>query len=260
MRQDKLAKLRQLLDGALFSTYSDAKLVLTLDMLKQCPEYNTWWGKSGSSMLVLHGDNNFDYSGVPQSWLSLAPLDLVLELQSLASSASYKAAVAYFSCDQDPTDQDPDPKPPVKPEQVLYNVTEQLLEQQPRIMRKMSDVDDIAHRLKRINSDQEGAEHVTSTAMVDDSCQNIRQILQRCQAPLYIVIDRPELCKGCETWYFVKSLLGLVEEAAATATLKVLLVVRTLCWDIERWRNIVDEKTLQSEKLVILRGDQADCD
>ncbi|KAK3321391.1 hypothetical protein B0T19DRAFT_478497 [Cercophora scortea] len=269
-RQEKQAKLRRLLDGALFSTYDDAKSVLTLDMLKQCPEYKTWWEKSGSSMLVLHGNNNFDYSAVPQSWLSLAPLDLALELQALASSpapSNMKAAVAYFNCDsdQDPItlNQDSDPTSPAKPEQVLYNVTEQLLEQQARVMRKMSDVDDIAHRLKRIKSDQEhreGAEHVTSTAMIDDSCQNIRQILQRCQAPLYIVIDRPELCKGCSTWTFVKSLLGLVEEAAAAATLKVLLVVKTHCWDIESWREVVDEETLRSNKLVILRRDQVDCD
>ncbi|KAK3318126.1 hypothetical protein B0H66DRAFT_621880 [Apodospora peruviana] len=147
-------------------------------------------------MLVLCGNNNFDYSAVPQSWLSLAPLDLALELQSLASSVPSKTAVAYFICDQHPTDQDTDPKPPVKPEQVLYSVVEQLLEQQAQIMRKMSDVDDIAHKLKRINSDGEGAEHVTCIAMIDDNCQNIRQIPQRCQAPLYIVIDSPELCKG----------------------------------------------------------------
>lgn len=251
----------------MFSPYPGTKLVLTLDTLKQSPEYKTWWERSGSSMLVLHGDNNRKYSVSPQSWLSLAPVDLVLELQSLASSWSAAPtptptptpAIAYFNCDGNSDPYRPDRAVVVKPEQVLYSIAEQLLEQQSRIMRKMSDVEDMAHRLRRIHSD-EGA---PPNALVDDSCQNIRQILQRCQAAqtLYVVIDRPELAEGCETWYFVRSLLGLVEDdESAAARLKVLLVVKTLFWDIEDWRGIVDERTLREGKLVILKRNQGDCD
>lgn len=229
LREKKLSEFCKFL-GSVFSPYSEDISLMTLDALRQFPEFQAWQ-KADSSMLILHGSNHSDCSMVPQSWLSLAALDLVQDLRSSSSNV----VVAHCNCEHK-----------MKPEEAMKSITEQLLEQQPQVLRRVSDADDIAYGLR-----------MTNGLSLDGCCHAIAQILQRCNAPVYIVINRPEVCQGRETWHFVKSVLKLVEDA--TVKIKILLVLRRELWNIQDWLHSVEKKTLESDKLVILRRDQTEC-
>lgn len=124
----------------------------------------------------------------------------------------------------------------------MQNIIDQLLEQLPESVRRMTDLHDIVHGIKDHADPLEGC------------CQCVLTIVRKCQRHVYVVIDRPEVCytDGAETWRFVRRLLGLVEEGSGEG-LKVLLVLRTDRFDVERRLGYLGERP---GMLVVKRVDQ----
>ncbi|RSL48176.1 hypothetical protein CEP51_015670 [Fusarium floridanum] len=241
LREKKLHDHCKLLRD-IFAPYQDDLELMTLDKLRRTPEYQKWQD-TRTSMLVLHGVNHADCAGVSQSWLSLSALQLVQDLCGPESGR----VVAHCNCE-----------PLMAVSEVLKSIIEQLLEQQPHVVRRQSGIDDISHGLGLMT----GKGNLTGAATdgFNGCCHAAAEIVRRCQDPLYVVVNQPELCRELEieTWDFIKALIHLVEDAPGQ--LKVLVVLRTELWDIQQRVSYLDKDILDSNKLVILRRDQEELD
>ncbi|KAK1828954.1 hypothetical protein QBC39DRAFT_415460 [Podospora conica] len=230
----------------LFSLLSSAPVELSRlsgPELEQIPEY-TRWAASRSSLLFLHGRNSESWP-MPQSWLSLAAVDLVEHLR--ASEA--KPLVVFHRCGPEDAMED-----------VLKEMISQLLDLEPSVVKDADDMRDLEARISA--GDQDGVplyRREEGRDLMDEYAGALTRIVERCPRAVYLFVNRPELCAGERMWSFVKALLRLVEEETQV---KVVLVVRTELWNIESRLCDLDQGLLDpdSSKLVVLRRNQHELD
>lgn len=247
-RERRLPEYRQLLAGV-FRAHSYDSAEMTLARLQETSEYQSWCNETASSsMLVLHGCNDRTARLIPQSWLTIPALDHIRNAQRVMPHAT----LAYCLCTPDMT-----------AENVMRNLIQQLLEQQPQVLRSSSVYEDMQFHLgppspplapsPGTSTDDRGAAPLSSS--LERCCRAFQQMIQGCEYPVQIVINRPEVCRGGDTWPFIKSLLHVVESIKG-AKLKVLVVVRTENWNIEDRVCDVKKAVIDSRKLLVLRRDQ----
>ncbi|KAK3347000.1 hypothetical protein B0T25DRAFT_572089 [Lasiosphaeria hispida] len=236
VRDDRLSESRHFL--SLVSKQSPRELSqMSLQGLQWLSEYHKW-AKAGSSLLFLHGCNHGNET-MPQSWLSLAVVDLITHLQQEPRASRL---VAYEMCSPEHTITD-----------VLKSLILQLLELQPAVLSEADDEREIELRISR-NQDGIRASEDFKQLPLGDYSWALRRIIERCDSPVHLVISRPESCQGDDLWDLIKHLLALVRDSANTV--KILMLVRTELWSIEERLLDIDRGILDSSQLVVSRQDQ----
>ncbi|KAK0648188.1 hypothetical protein B0T16DRAFT_388472 [Cercophora newfieldiana] len=209
---------------------------LSLQDLQGLPQYQTWTAMR-SSMLFLHGCNH-EFEHMPQSWLSFAVVDLITQLQQ---DTGAETLVAYEMCSPEKTTRD-----------LAKSLISQLLDLRPAVLSEAEDQREIELRISR-NQDSQLAgkpEHEP----LGDYAWVLRRIIDRCDLPVYLVLNRPEVCQGDELWDFIKHLLELIRDAKNPV--KVLIVVKSEEWSIKERLQDLDKRVLDANELVVLRQDQ----
>ncbi|KAK0711729.1 hypothetical protein B0H67DRAFT_491606 [Lasiosphaeris hirsuta] len=236
LRDDRLSESRHFL--SLVSTQSPRELgQMSLQGLQWLSEYQKW-AKAGSSLFFLHGCNH-ENETMPQSWLSLAVVDLITHLQQEPRASHL---VAYEMCSPKHTIID-----------VLKSLMLQLLELQPAVLGEADDEREIELRISR-NQDGIRASEDFKQVSLGDYSWALRRIIERCDSPVHLVISRPESCQGDDLWDLIKHLLALVRDSANTV--KILMLVRTELWSIEERLLDIDRGVFDSSQLVVSRQDQ----
>jgi len=211
---------------------------MTLQKLQRLPEYQAW-ERTRSSLLFLHGCNHEDET-IPQSWLSLAVADLIAHLQKQPKPGGL---VAYQMC-----------SPEYTMESVMKGLISQILDLHPAVLSDADEQREIEHRISRNH-----AENYTGDpehAPLDDYSWALRLIIDKCDAPVHIVISCPESCQGDDLWGLIKNLLRLVRDTKNIV--KILTVVRTEFWNIEERLLSLDRDILDSSTLLVSRQDQTE--
>lgn len=209
--------------------------------LECLPEYQRWTA-APSSLLFLHGRNDAGWP-MPQSWLSLAAVDIVDRLRE----SEGKPLVVFQRCGPDDA-----------VEEVVKEMISQLLDLEPSVVKEADDMRDLEARIA--GGEQEEVplyrreEAGEERNRLDEYTAALTRIVERCPRDVHLVVNRPELCGGERMWGLVKALLRLVEETQV----KVMLVVRTELWNIESRLSDLDQGVMDpdSSKLVVLRQNQ----
>ena len=210
--------------------------------LEHLPEYQRW-DAARSSLLFLHGRNDASWP-MPQSWLSLAAVDLVDRLRE----SETKPLVVFQRCGPEDAAED-----------VVKEMISQLLDLEPSVVREADDMRDLEARIAGgevgevvplYRREEAGEER----NLLDEYAAALTRIVERCPRAVHLVVNRPELCGGEKMWGFVKAMLRLVDETEV----KVMLVVRTELWNIESRLCDLDQGVLNPDfaKLVVLRQNQ----
>lgn len=214
---------------------------MTLNDLQRAPEFQKW-DIEHSSLLVLHGYNHEEIRLMSQSWLTLAVLEFIHQVKSTSRSV-----VAHCSVDRD-----------THPETILREITCQLLDQRPQVLRNADDKNEIESCLRQSASpSRQGAPLQMSASALQGRMRAIRRIVEiyndQIENAPYIVIDRPELAVGENPWDILKDLIDIV----IAVRVKVLVVIRTEFWDIEERISDVGKGVLTSNKFMTMRRDQS---
>ncbi|KAK4447330.1 hypothetical protein QBC34DRAFT_409876 [Podospora aff. communis PSN243] len=236
-RDDRLDESRRLLSLIAKDSPRELRQMTFLD-LQGHPQYQTW-AASESSLLFLHGCN-YEGETALQSWLSLAAVDLIVDLQR----GPVTTLVAYEMCSPQQTIQG-----------ILKSLISQLFDLQPAVLGEAEDEREIELRLSRNQESRPTAED-DEQAGLQDYAWVLHRIIDRCNSLVYLVISRPETCRGKGLWNLIQHVLDLV--IATTNNVKVLMVVRRELWSIEERLSDIDKSILDSNKLVVLRQDQTE--
>ena len=233
-RDDDLLEYRRFLQTMQESLPPEVAHMTARD-LEALPEYQRWVS-ARSSLLFLHGRNDESWP-VPQSWLSLAAVDLVEHLRA----SDNKPLVVFQRCSPEDTSQD-----------VIKGLISQLLDLEPSVVKEADDMRDLELRVSADDDPSSSHRRDTDGNLLDDYSRALTSIVDKCPRQVNLVINRPELCMGGNLmWGFVKALLRSVQDTKV----KVILVVRTELWDIESRLCDLDEAALDSDscELVVLR-------
>lgn len=291
-------------DLALQFSLNDDFARLSLAELQQTTEY-TKWMNADSCMLVLSGRNHHGLNTVSESWLSEPTLKLISNLKFTPSTEGPAPELAYHICLFTHKHLD-----------ILSNIISQLLGDNPKVVRRPSGFQDIRSsinkfspgragsypdsdslgspsltpqstpKLGRTGSYTSGATPVTPTRggehrrLRDEFAHRgaaLLKIIARISAPVYIIIDRPEVCDDQNrktTKLFLETLVMLVSNVGNLANddkgtkriVKVMVVIKDDFWDLSEFTSIdeLDElediggkKALEkSGQLVLCRKDQ----
>jgi hypothetical protein len=236
-RDDRLEESRRLLSLIAQESPQELRQMTFLD-LQGHPQYQTWMAR-GSSLLFLHGCNHESETAL-QSWLSLAAVDLIANLQR----GSETNLVAYEMCSPQQTIQG-----------ILKSLISQLLDLQPAVLGEAEDEREIELRISRNHDSHHPIEDVEQAGL-QNYAWVLRRIIDRCNSPVFLVISRPESCRGGGLWSLIKHVLGLVRDT--TNSVKVLMVVRRELWSIEERLSDIDKGIIDSNELLVLRQDQTE--
>jgi len=72
--------------------------------------------------------------------------------------------------------------------------------------------------------------------------------------PVWIVINRSELCRDVSAVAFINILLSVVKDS--DRCVRILVVQRSEWWDVERYERKVDVRGIKSDMFLRLRKDQ----
>ena len=188
--------------------------------------YGQDWERDGSLLLVLLGRNESGLN-TDHSWLSPVAVDLI---QNLLGSSE---PVAYDCCAKSRT-----------LEEVMSRLICQLLQANPAVIRRPKDFQYIESQLT-LKGD--GSSRIVALRAA------LSRIIDRYERPVFIVLDRPELCGGSKA-ITVETLLSLLKDVKVE--LKIMMIQRGEFWDIEQRRNEIDIQGVDPNMLRIARMDQ----
>ncbi|EFX04141.1 hypothetical protein CMQ_1069 [Grosmannia clavigera kw1407] len=224
-----------------FDQYRNMFTTMTVAKLQSTPEYRDW-SAAQSSMLILYGNNNTECTHPPQSWLSLVGVEYTQQLirQSVDSAITGAKTndldnfiVAHVVGQRGDKH--------IGAEEALEAIADQIIEQQRCVLRRRS-----------------AADHITFLAdspTLEGRAQLLLAILDQCPPrPVFVLIDRLDLCAEDKTSRVITLLMNLVQ--LAKGRLKILLVFRKEVWDVDSRRDLIEKEWLVSKKLVLLRRDQ----
>ncbi|KAI0550591.1 hypothetical protein F4679DRAFT_583265 [Xylaria curta] len=178
-----------------------------------------YWKSPGSRLLLLSGRNEISSSST-NSWLSLVAVELAEKHFQVNDS------IAYESCDRSST-----------LELTLSRLIFQLLERDPAVIRRAEDFREIDTQISQ-NGDQ--SERVEALRMA------LLRIINLYDGAVYIILNRPELCEAQEDESckdYINTMLSLVKEAKTE--LKIMVVVRSELWNLEKNRKAIDDADLE---------------
>ncbi|KAK0610776.1 hypothetical protein B0T14DRAFT_500005 [Immersiella caudata] len=238
-RDEHLVKSRRILSLIAKNPMSPMELrQMSLLSLQEHVLFQTWVSME-SSMLFVHGCNH-ESETRSQSWLSLATVDFIADMQQ----QSRAGAVVYEMC-----------SPDQKIHGILKSLISQLLDLHPAVLGEADDEREIELRASRNQDCYHTTEDGAQSLLLDYSWA-LRRIIDRCDWPVYLVINRPETCRGPGLWSLIKHMIGLVRDT--TNSVKVLMVVRRELWSIEERLPDIDKGILDSHELLVLREDQTE--
>ncbi|KAJ4301551.1 hypothetical protein N0V90_003644 [Kalmusia sp. IMI 367209] len=184
------------------------------------------WTSDGSVVLVLSGLNDSGIASISESWLSPVAVDLTRGL------LDNQRIVAFEMCDDKSTC-----------EGVLARLIYQLLELNPRVVRKADDWQDLER-------------HITGRRV--DRLEGLKAALLKIvnlqREPVFIILDRPELNGDEDTGEYIKMMLSVAKET--TGELKVLIVQRTELFDFAKNKHGIVPRGLDPKLLQTIRLDQ----
>jgi hypothetical protein len=237
IRASQLVEKKRTLQS-LFDPYLQDFEQLTLDDLERIPEYQRW-ERAESAVLVLHGANAPGMD-IPQSWLSLLALNLVERLQLREADC----LVAYPKCGAH-----------VELEELLKDIISEVVDHQKQILRRGSAQQDIEWHLGKMATSGSGRKGL---GRLTGAIEALLALIERCELPIYVVVDRPELCieqHRTQTWELISSFVSMVKRAKNQ--LRILVVIRTDRYNVEG--KLTEEecgKDIENGKLIVLRRDQ----
>ena len=167
----------------------------------ETPQGRNWSG-ANSMVLVLYGSNETGIS-VADSWLSPLAIDLT---QNLLND---NRRVAFDLCDDSST-----------LEGVLSRLIFQLLDQNPVAVSKAANWNEIESSVSLQGDDKRKG-----------LCAALLKIVNLQSDPVFIILNRPDLCKEDSPYEYLEIMLELAEKT--TAELKVMIVQRAEFWDVE---------------------------
>ncbi|KAF2688251.1 hypothetical protein K458DRAFT_401613 [Lentithecium fluviatile CBS 122367] len=199
------------------------KLMLTdflADAKYQC------WTAGGSVVLVLSGANDSGIASTSESWLSPMAVDLTQDLLDRQRN------VAFEMCDETST-----------VEEVLARLIYQLLERNPKVVRKADDWHDIETHISNHKSDRQAS---LMAALL--------RVINLQEGPVFIILNRPELNRGEDAGEYLRTMQQLARDT--TGELKVLVVQRSELWDFEENRYSVVPRGAGQKHVQAIRLDQ----
>ncbi|KAI1753929.1 hypothetical protein F4782DRAFT_528859 [Xylaria castorea] len=178
-----------------------------------------YWENPGRILLLLFGRNEIS-SSTTHSWLSLVAAELAEGHLQVNNSA------AYERCNKSST-----------LELTLSRLIFQLLERNPALVRRAEDFREIDSQISR-NGDHFKRVEALRMALL--------RIINLCDSRVYIILNRPELCESqpeesCTE--FITTMLSLVKEAKTE--LKIMIVVKSELWDVEKNRKGINGVDLE---------------
>ncbi|KAK1749637.1 hypothetical protein QBC47DRAFT_395554 [Echria macrotheca] len=237
---DQLNERRKFL--SLVTNHSPKELSrMRLRDLEVLPEYLAWTD-TGSSLLFLHGCNH-ESETMPQSWLSLAVVDLVADLKKDTSSGR---SVAFELCSPQETVED-----------IASSLISQLLDMQPSVLSDAEDEREMELRLQR-NHDSGHISEKGDSSRLSEYSWVLKEVIDKYETPVYLVISHPETCGMGDLWSFIRNLLSVV--AVAKNKVKILMVVRTEFWNIDERLSDIGKSLFESRHLIVARRDQTEVD
>jgi hypothetical protein len=214
-RKQALEDYRELLAG-IFNKYPWLSR-LSLDSLRSLPQYNDWVNRKSSSLLALYGYNLPEHGTVVDSWLSEAVCDFI---RSCISSDDLSTVTAYFLRTDEST-----------AEGILSNLTAQILDRYPCVLRRGSDLRDIQTELSG-GRDQPGAledpnprDSLAGRRRVQALESALVKILNSLPAPAFLIVDRADRCENLSRGLLIQALHNLCIKCAQTV--KILIGVRS---------------------------------
>ncbi|KAI0861835.1 hypothetical protein F4860DRAFT_503138 [Xylaria cubensis] len=180
-----------------------------------------YWENPGRKLLLLFGRNEISSSST-NSWLSLVAAELAERHFQMNNT------IAYESCDKSST-----------LELTLSRLISQLLERNPTLIRRAEDFREIDSRISR-NGEQ--SERVEALRMA------LLRIINLYDGRVYVILNRPDLCEAQleseeSCGEYVNTMLSLVKEAKTD--LKIMVVVRSELWNLEKNRKGIDGADLE---------------
>ncbi|CAN9237753.1 hypothetical protein AA0119_g2688 [Alternaria tenuissima] len=183
------------------------------------------WQKSDSCLIMLSGRNENGVSS-PMSWLSPMAVDMILSL------LSEKSRVLFAMCEGSST-----------LETTLACLTFQLLEQNPKVVRKVEEW----YKIKKLISRR-------GSGRVEALSEALLGIIGLQEQPVFVVIDRPELSEADPASEFAETILRMVEQT--DGVLKALIIHRAEFWDWEQNKSLILRKGTPASACQALRLDQ----
>ena len=177
------------------------------------------WKNPESMLLLLHGRNALS-SSTEHSWLSPVAAELAETLMESDKS------IAYEGC-----------KKPSALELTLSYFIYQLLERKPALLRHASGFQEIMSQiLIRENNEKR----------VGALCKALSRIINLHNGPVWIILNRPDLSMESSCAQYLSTMLALVKNA--TVELKIMVILRTEFWDVERSMKEIDIEGLDFGK------------
>lgn len=227
-QDEELSRYGEVLKGTFDKDRHRAKM--TLNDLGGAQEYLDW-SLGGSSLLVLFGQNEPGVA-TQESWLSPVAVDFIKDLRDNGKTLAYYICNSSSECTV-----------------VLSAIICQLLEHNPAVLRRGDDFQYMRTQLPRDREDGS-----LTHPSLESLCATLVRVIDLSTSPVYIVLDRPELCPGESEVVFINTLLSLVRDGKGC--LRIFVVQRSELWNISDNVREIDMEGINPGMFLRIHKDQ----
>ncbi|KAI0197647.1 hypothetical protein F4808DRAFT_291233 [Astrocystis sublimbata] len=223
-------QLREIQESLTYQFQSDRRRQMMDAKRFMDTEDGKFWESIGTTLMILFGRNEVA-SSISESWLSLVPTEIAQDC------LRKKRAIAYERCGRTST-----------LEKTLSSLITQFLANDPALTRQSRKFRDIHSLVSRTSHGFERADRL---------CRALLDVVNLHKSPVFIILDRPELCEAMEEEScaeYIRKMLSLVKET--TADLKIMMTLRSEMWDFDRGKKDIDLRGVDSTKIRPVRLDQ----